>query len=61
MYGSEGAWLRVTAGVVRKAVQAIASLKPFSKSRLASMGVSEEMAGRINAQIRTHVDARDDG
>ena len=42
-------------------MQAIASLKPFSKSRLASMGVSEEMAGRINAQMRTHVDARDDG
>lgn len=47
------------AAVQRWMNMAVDGKKPFSKSRLASMGVSEEMAGRINAQMRTHVDARE--
>ena len=47
------------AAVQRWMNMAVDGSKPFSKSRLASMGVSEEMAGRINAQMRTHVDARE--
>jgi hypothetical protein len=33
--------------------------KPFSKSRLASMGVDEDMAARINQQMLDHVDTRE--